>query len=461
MKNLCLVLLLFLSACVQQQQVFESSPGHNGDLNTWLETQLSPYLIDKLAQDPRFHDQSVILVRLQGEEITAEIDLLTRQIRQQIMQSLLSVPGIKLPWHSFNPDYRHHRRLSNLQCRQSTETDYYIGVEISSMLSGRHRVSIRALDKSEKQWLSGFGMSWQGKLGADELAALSRLSVDESLRGLRTLPFSTQQTDMAADYLANNISCLLQQLDEDELLIHVQAKPRQPAYLNNLLKLVANNLSRYHEVHITDQQTDKGYLLTLEALKVKNGLDQVWTAISHRSSKIRLAGMDTYTYIQQEMAGRTAKIRIKNNRQSSPWLGNLHLSRPTDSSLCPDEKSACRTLTLDTKHVNDLFLLQYQAPGRLGYAHPASCNTRIESLGTNSRRYQIPVQLQTGETTLYAIVMNQHNQRLISKHLSKLPRSCEGSTRKLQPTELKQWLARLDQIMQQPNISWSATRTSY
>ena len=42
---------------------------------------------------------------------------------------------------------------------------------------------------------------------------------DEALRGLRVLPFSPDQIDLASDYLANNLSCLLQQQDQEELVI--------------------------------------------------------------------------------------------------------------------------------------------------------------------------------------------------------------------------------------------------
>ena len=266
---------------------------------TWLEQELSPYLARQMAEDPRFRDQSIMLVRLNGGDIQAEIDQLTRHIRRQIEDDLLSTPGIRLPWQPLRQMAKHHRRLSSLQCRPSRNADYYIGVEISPILSDRYRVSIRALDMSEHQWLSGFGLHWQGQLSRDEREALSRFSVDESLRGLRALPFTTRQTDMAADYLANNVSCLLQQQDEDQLLIHVQPVAGQASYMNGLLKLVANNLSRYHEVSITDQAARADYLLTLEALVVEPRLDQVWTAISRKQGSVRLSGMDTSTYIAQ------------------------------------------------------------------------------------------------------------------------------------------------------------------
>lgn len=456
MKQLWLLLLLFLAACAQQQ-VIDQPPTDSIDLMTWLDQELSPYLAGQMAQDPRFQDQSFVLVRLNGSEIQAEIDQLTRHIRRQIEDDLLSTPGIRLPWQPFTQMPKHHRRLSSVQCRPSRNADYYIGVEINLILSDRYRVSVRALDMSEHQWLNGFGLHWQGQLSRDEREALSRLSVDESLRGLRALPFTTRQTDMAADYLANNVSCLLQQQDEDQLLIHVQPVDDQAAYMSGMLKLVANNLSRYHEVSITEQAAQADYVLTLEALAVQPGLDQVWTAISRKHSSVRLSGMDTSTYIAQvstqpEAGGLNAR---------SPEIQNINLVDARDRSQCPGTTDFCDLLTVDVQDTNELFIIQHHAPARLGYLPPGACGVRVQSLGVNSGRHQVSVKTNKGETTFHAIAVNQHSRDAISAHLARLPRSCTSPTSNLNTREMNQWLTQLEQIMQQQqtHISWAATRS--
>ena len=458
MRRLGLVLLLLLSACTQQQ-VIDQPAADSIDLVTWLDHELSPYLARQLAQDPRFRDQSVMLVRLNGSEIQAEIDQLTRHIRRQIEDDLLSTPGIRLPWQPMTQMPKHHRRLSNIQCRTSRNADYYIGIEINPVLSDRYRVSVRALDMSEHEWLNGFGMHWQGRLTRDEREALSRFSVDESLRGLRVLPFTTRQTDMAADYLANNVSCLLRQQDEDQLLIHVQPVDDQGAYMSGMLKLVANNLSRYHEVSITGQAEQADYVLTLEALTVQPGLDQVWSAISRKHSSVRLSGMDTSTYIAQDSV-QTGGSRFSTPR---PQIQNIEFAEAPDRSLCPDTTGHCRLLTIDVRDTNEVFIVQHRAPARLEYLPPAACGVRTRSLGVNANRHQVSVEPGNGETTFHAIAANQHSRDAVAAHLARLPRSCASPQSGLDKGEMDLWLTQLEQIMQQQqtHISWAATRINY
>jgi hypothetical protein len=459
MKHLWLFLLLSLSACVQQQQVFDQPSADTRDLMTWLEQELSPYLAGQMAQDPRFRDQSIMLVRLNGSEIQAEIDQLTRHIRRQIKDDLLDTPGIRLPWQPMTLAPKHHRRLSSVQCRPSRNADYYIGVEIIPVLSGKYRVSVRALDMSEQQWVNGFGMRWQGQLTRDERQALSRVSVDESLRGLRPLPFTTGQTDMAADYLANNVSCLLLQQDEDQLLVHVQPVDDGVDYMDRLLKLVANNLSRYHEVSITDQAAQADYLLTLEALTVQPGLDQVWTAINRRGSSVRLSGMDTSTYIAQVSVQPSTGEFI----ELSPEIQNMSVTKALDQTLCPGATGYCDTLTIDALDTNDLFIVQHHASAQLRYLSPGACGGKVQSLGVDSSRHKVSVRTGAGETTFHAIAANQHSGDAIAAHLASLPQSCMNPTSNLDTGEMNQWLAQLEQIMQQqqPHISWVATRTTH
>ena len=384
MKFLWPLLLLFLSACVQRQLI-DQPPSDSVDLMTWLEQELSPSLARQMAQDPRFRDQSIMLVRLDSGEIQAEIDQLTRHIRRRIEDDLLSTPGIHLPWQPLTQMPKHHRRLSSLQCRQSRNADYYIGVEISPILSDRYRVSVRALDMSEHQWLNGFGVHWQGQLTRDEREALSSFSVDESLRGLRALPFTTRQTDMAADYLANNVSCLLQQQDEDQLLIHVQPVAGQATYMDGLLKLVTNNLSRYHEVSITDQPAGADYLLTLEALAVGPGLDQVWTAISRKQGGVRLSGMDTSTYIAREQV----QPPTRELYAARPEIHSMVVAEVQDRSLCPGAADSCDLLTVDVEDAHELFIVQHRAPARLGHLAADACGARVRPLEKNSNRHQL------------------------------------------------------------------------
>ena len=79
------------------------------------------------------------------------------------------------------------------------DANYYIGIEITRSTGSEHRVAVRALDVQAGEWVSGFSQHWSGDLTAAELRALQVRRTDESLRGLRVLPFSAGQTDLAAN----------------------------------------------------------------------------------------------------------------------------------------------------------------------------------------------------------------------------------------------------------------------
>ncbi len=240
----CALILLAATGCGHYPVRPAAEATGQSPLQQWTEEELTPYLAEQFARHPRFKGEPVVLVRLQGSDISPEIDNLTRSLRDQIRDVLLSTPGVRLPWQPQRREDRHHRRPEGVDCRRSRDADYYIGIEIGPTANDRFRVSVRALDVRAGEWVSGFGKRWMGPLTNSELAALRESRADESLRGLRVLPFGSGQSDLAAAYLANNLSCLLRRQAEADLLLYVESGKTGPKGLDTLLRLVGNNLSR-------------------------------------------------------------------------------------------------------------------------------------------------------------------------------------------------------------------------
>ena len=318
---------LLAAACAQQPT--RPTRGEDSSLQRWLDTELAPYLAKQLGQHPRFKGETVILVRLDGPDVQPDIDGLTRSMRDQLMDSLLADAAVTLPWQPQQPQAQHHRRLDQVKCTRIRDASYYIGIEITRTAAAQHRVSVRALDVRAGEWVSGFGNSWSGPLTSSELRALQERRTDESLRGLRVLPFSSGHPDLAAGYLANNLSCLLRQQDEEDPVIYVEAlKSDQPA-LRTLLSLIGNNLSRYREVRVTDLKQEAGFLLRGEAHEVQSGLYQVWVVLHPKNSGEHLAGMDTATYVRVLPAGGDPEPRRLAEKVSSgkPAIAGMELVR--------------------------------------------------------------------------------------------------------------------------------------
>ncbi|MCV6590947.1 MAG: hypothetical protein OIF57_18290, partial [Marinobacterium sp.] len=185
-----LLTLLLLSGCVSSPRTH--APARTDSLQPWLDNTLSPWLTEQLARHPRFKGRTGQLVAMQEHRLQPAIDGLRDEVRQQLFNRLISQPGVQLAWYPDDAPLEHHRSLAQLQCARPRQADFYIGLDIRAGLNGDSHLAIRALEPGASQWMSGFGLQWQGRLTASQQQALQQQRADESLRGLRALPFTGQ-----------------------------------------------------------------------------------------------------------------------------------------------------------------------------------------------------------------------------------------------------------------------------
>ena len=274
-----------LTACVGTHHALQDDSGFSQrSLESWLDNTLIPYLIQQFDRHPRFRSEQVLLVRMQGENVSPHIDELTEQIRQKITDAMLTKPGIELAWRPSSQTWQHHQSLDEISCGEYNDVHYYVGIDAGLARAGRQLyVKVRALNLAENKWVSGFGRSWQGNPTAEQVEALGRVHADEYLRGLRPLPFSNQQPDMLAAYLARNLSCLLKQGEADALVVHV-AKPDMngPNTFITALDLVGRYLARFREVEVTDDPTQANVTIVAAIHSIDPKLHQVWVSARQR-----------------------------------------------------------------------------------------------------------------------------------------------------------------------------------
>ncbi len=458
------LILLAVTGCGHQPVRPPVDASGQSPLQRWTGDELAPYLAQQLARHPRFKGEPIVLVRLQGSDISPEIDNLTRSLRDQIRDVLLSTPGVRLPWQSRGRAQQHHRRPDGVDCRKSRDADYFIGVEIGPTANGQYRVSVRALDARAGEWVSGFGKSWVGPLTAGELAALRQSRADESLRGLRVLPFGPGQSDLAAAYLANNLSCLLRQQAEADLVLYVEPGEPGPRGLAALLRLVGNNLSRYREVRVTDLKKEADLLLRGEAHEVQPGLYQVWTVLNPKSSGEHLTGVDTATYLHLPTEAETAAPTPASapRRSARP---RLELVRSGGESLFGDpcggpSQQACGLLEVRTQDADQVFLFALDTAGDLGRLYPGSCRHHTDRAQGIYRFPSLPVEPDGG--TVYALAVNgSHLTTRFSRLLRGLPDACgDAKSPPLTDRELDAWLGKLDHAIEEngDRVTWTARR---
>ena len=428
--------------------------GSSSSLQDWVDTELAPYVAQQLGQHPRFKSEPVIIVRLDGDDIQPDIDGLTRSIRDQVMDSLLKTPGVHVPWQPQQQQAQHHRRLDQMQCGRLRDASYFIGIEIVRTANEQFRVAVRALDVQAGAWVSGFTHHWSGSLTASELRALQVRRTDESLRGLRVLPFSAGQPDLAATYLANNLSCLLRQRDVDDLRIKVETRPSDTPQLRTLLGLIGNNLSRYREVQVTDNGRQANFVLRGETHMIQADLHQVWVILHPVDSGVHLAGMDTATYIRTPPAnGSPGKRRLViEPRNSKPTIARMELVRHSNSGVyrdaCSDAQNGCPVLEVDIEQADELFVIAHGTRDGISQLSAACDQSATAAAQPGRYVYRFPETrfAPSDWTTVYAIaVSGAVAGQQLRQLLQQLPDACSNAAG-MQTDEAgrEQWLQRLD-----------------
>jgi len=466
--NIALLVLLLAAGC--SQQPLRSGYSTESSRQDWVDTELAPYISQQLGQHPRFKGEPVIIVRLDGDDIQPDIDGLTRSIRDRLMDSLLKTPGVNVPWQPQKPQAQHHRRQDQVQCGRIREASYYIGIEIARTATSQFRVSVRALDVRAGEWVSGLSHNWTGNLTGSELRALQVRRTDESLRGLRVLPFSAGQPDLAATYLANNLSCLLRQQDAEDLKIKVDKITSDQPQLRTLLGLIGNNLSRYREVQITDASRQANFVLRGETHRIKPDLYQVWVILHPKDSGVHLAGMDTATYIRIAPAGRRPMKRSVAHVSSRmpPAIARMelvrHANREDYRDNCGDGQHGCPVLEVEVEQADAVFVIAHgnkDGISQLSGVCDRSTDTPAQS-GRHAYRFPEARFTASDWPTVYAIaVSGAEPGRQFQKLLKDLPDACSTTSGMKNAAQGQDpWLDRLDRLIaaNRDHAVWTARR---
>jgi hypothetical protein len=424
----------------------------------------------QLGQHPRFKGEPVIIVRLDGDDIQPDIDGLTRSMRDQLMDGLLKTPGVHVPWQPQQRQVQHHRRLDQVQCGRIRDASYYIGIEIARTATAQFRVSVRALDVRAGEWVGGFSHHWSGSLTGAELRALQVRRTDESLRGLRVLPFSAGQPDLAATYLANNLSCLLRQQDVEDLKIKVKTRTSDTPQLRTLLGLIGNNLSRYREVQITDTERQANFVLRGETHMIQPDLYQVWVILHPRDSGLHLAGMDTATYIRIPPAGgRPGKRSVaQENGRMQPTIARMELVRHANRNdyrdSCGNGQHGCPVLEVEVEQADAVFVIAHGSKDGISQLSAACDRTAPAQAQPGKYAYRFPEARFTASDwpTVYAIaVSGSEPGRQFRQLLQDLPDACSNASGMHSGAESRDpWLDRLDRLIaaNRGHAVWTARR---
>jgi hypothetical protein len=447
-----------------------------GDLDQWFDQELAPYLEQQLTENPRFRGEPVMLVALSGADTDPQPDGLNAEIRLRLRDRLLARPGVHLVWRADAKPLQHHRRLTPAQCRERSEPHYLIGLESQSQPSGELRLSLRAQDLSDQTWVAGFGLTWRGRPDARERALLGQRQSEQYLRGLRSLPFERGQADLAAQYLAQNLSCLLREQGIEQPVIHARPLGQGVPWLDTAFDLVGNYLGRDPEVRVSDDPARASLILEGEVHPIKGDLYQLWAQLREPASGSHLAGADTATYVRLPQAVATAAPEPavaqptstaappRRWTRSAPELSPLRL-RPATGDACEGRPAAdgCFGLELELAAASRVFLVQRTGSGGLIRLFPTYCAPplRERTLAGGRRQLRFPPQLvadragweDPGVSIFYALASTgELGAERLRRHVNRLPDRCgPGPEPGLHEPALGTWLDRLNVLVAEPN----------
>ncbi|MEM1144729.1 MAG: DUF4384 domain-containing protein [Pseudomonadota bacterium] len=377
-------------------------------LERWMDKELIPHLTERLGEHPRLKGEAFSIVAMQGDNTSPEIDGLSEWLREEIHEELQSAPGVNLVWRPTVAPWKHPRSLADLNCSASRGVNVQIGIDTRwDDVANKLKVSVRALDLEEGAWISGFGERYEGRASKRERNAMAGARLDEHLRGLKPLPFSSTQADLLASYLAQNLSCLLRQVDSDQLRVFAPVPAGEmPRLFATTMGIVDNYLGQFREVTLTADPLDADVVLQTELFKIDSarGIHQIWVDVKQQNDGSTLSGSQTQAYLQltaedladtvqvepvsisasgaaattswdktEDLIQAASAVTVASRslcRSNTPWmLGQVELA-PTDSL----PSGSCFALKITLAQDANLLVFGQNADGQMTRLFPSQCD---------------------------------------------------------------------------------------
>ncbi len=423
------------------------------DLERWLDREAVPFVKTALLEHPRFKGETVMFVVLDNNAIATTSNELALSLRDRLLDAAVDTPGVTIAWRQGRSNAHHSTEA--IDCTRD-DVDYYIGIELSQELDDRYSLSLRALDLQERNWISGFGQSWRGHLSMTQRRALRQDKVDESFLGARDVPFTADQNDLLARYLAHELSCALLRETSGDYIIPADLSAESVDGVDNTIELVSNNIAANDAIELTSDAQTANAEITGKAHQIDDQLFQYWLTVTPKGKDSELSSLSVSAYLLKPdarfadaapsrsgqsgdrheyvvpirttvaMPNKQRGVLIGQNSfsddavvfyiQNQPHFGLVRL----DSGVCRD-----RTMAMVVRAGDPI-----KFP--VAYAHTSNS----ETIDTDEW-YVTPLR-----DTYYAIAISDEKAaRRIANHLDQLPIRCGAATRRgLRGQALHEWL---------------------
>jgi len=488
MKRILIVLAVLIA-----QSIPSVAESREKDLDRWVDRDLIPYVRQQLIVHPRFKGETVMFVILDENAPASTTNALALSMRDRLLAAAVATQGVAIGWQQGRSGAALE---SSPQDCMHDDVHYYVGLELTQKLDGTYAVNVRALDLEDRNWVTGFGRRWHGKLSTSQRQAMRQERVDETFLGARDVPFTLAQTDLLAAHLAHQLSCTLKKRVEEDYVVSVDlVEPPAPG-LEGTVELISNNLSSRQALTLSTEAAATNSILSGKAHQIDGVLHQYWVTVTPSRDTDDIAALSASAYIvlpeptlrpEQPAPVVVAQTTIEPPPKQAPppvsipnagkdaLISPLSIASPMTPSDCG--MHACSMLQTEARVDSIVFFLKHQANHGLVRLGDAACRDRTsarvvrsgESLRfpiartTTTRRNWSEVEewnLTPDLDTYYALaVTDAKTARRIANHMDRLPLRCSDALRPgLEEDELQTWLGALAMLTARSaeHVDWRA-----
>ncbi len=502
MSRRILILLTLLVA----QSIPAVAESREKNLDQWLDRDLLPYVQQQLVRHPRFKNETVMFVVLRDNAPASATNALALSIRDRMLAAAVATQGVAIGWQQ-------GRGGASLESQPQgcshDDVHYYIGVEVTQKLDGSYSVFVRALDLEDRNWVTGFGKRWQGKLSTTQRQAMRQSRIDETFLGARDVPFTLAQTDLLAAQLAHKLTCTLKKQVTGEYVVASDNSEAGAPGLTGTVELIGNNLASRQALVMSTDAAKSNAILSGKAYQIDGSLYQYWLTVTPKDESSDVAALSASAYIvlpEEQQIARTAP-RIKEitaqpaksvpttisipNAGKDALLGPLRISAPRSPGDCSGAEHGFRTagymvgtgrcslLQADARSNAIVFFLEHQPNLGLVRLAERDCRARTTArIARNGEIVSFPIAMTTtapanwSETyewqlepeldTYYAVVVTDAAvARQVANHIDELPIRCSAAARPgLADDRLEDWLGDFAMLTARSSqhIDWRAIR---
>ena len=468
---------MILLALLVAQSIPTVAESREKDLDRWIDRDLIPYVRQQLLVHPRFKGETVMFVVLDENAPASSTNALALSVRDRLLAAAVATRGVEIGWQQGRGGMALESTPGD--CMHD-DVHYYIGIELTQKLDGSYALNMRALDLEDRNWVTGFGRRWQGRLSTSQRQAMRQARVDETFLGARDVPFTLAQTDLLAVHLAHQLSCTLKKRVEDDYIVSVDLiEPPAPG-LEGTVELISNNLSNRQALTVSADESATNAILSGKAHPIDGVLHQYWVTVtpSRETDEIAALSASAYIVLPEQVAPRTTPatepVRPTMTAASTPmsvappvsipnagkdaFISPLTIIPPPTRADCG--MAACSMLETQARTDSIVFFLEHQANHGLVRLSDADCRDRTAvRIARSGERVRFPITKTTtsrrnwSEThewdlapdldTYYAIVVTDAGlARKIANHLDQLPMRCTEALRPgLEDDALQAWLS--------------------